>query len=234
MRNSRVQTGIKIARRNINHLRHADDTTLMKKAKRNWRATWWMRRVKVQFSSVVQSESLWPCGLKHTGLHCPSPTPKLAQTPVHWVSDTIQPSHPLSSPSPPAFNLSQHQGLLQWGSSAHQVAQVLEFQLQHQSFQWIFKTDFLQDGLGRSPCCPSDSQKSSPTLQFKSFNSSTFNFLYSPTLTSTHDEWTLTRQSFVDKVMSLLFNMLSGLVVTFLPRSKCLLISWLQSPSSVI
>ena len=70
---------------------------------------------------------------------------ELAQTHVHWVSDDIQPSHPLSSSSPPAFNLSQHQGFFQWVSSLHQVAKVLEFQLQHQSFQWIFSTDFLQD-----------------------------------------------------------------------------------------
>ena len=68
---------------------------------------------------------------------------ELTQTPVHWVSDAIQPSHPLSSPSPPVFNLSQHQGLFQWVSSLHQVAKVLEFQLQHQSFQRIFRTDFL-------------------------------------------------------------------------------------------
>ena len=72
---------------------------------------------------------------------------ELAQTHVHWVSDAIQPSHPLSSPSPPAFNLSQHQGLFQWVSSLHQVAKILELELQHQSFQWIFqwifRTDFL-------------------------------------------------------------------------------------------
>ena len=68
---------------------------------------------------------------------------ELAQTHIHWVSDAIQPSHPLLSPSLPAFNLSQHQGPLQWVSSSHQVAKVLEFQLQHQSFQWIFRTDFL-------------------------------------------------------------------------------------------
>ena len=66
--------------------------------------------------------------------------PEFAQTHVHWVSDVIQPSHPLS---PPAFNLSQHQGLFQWIISFHQVAKVLEFQLRHQSFQWIFRTDFL-------------------------------------------------------------------------------------------
>ena len=69
--------------------------------------------------------------------------PAFTQTHVHWVIDAIQPSHPLSSPSPPAFNLSQHQGLFKWVSFSHQVAKILEFQLQHQSFQWIFITDFL-------------------------------------------------------------------------------------------
>ena len=70
--------------------------------------------------------------------------PELAQTHVHWVSDAIQPSNPLLSPSPSAFNLSQHRGLFKWISSSHQVAkEVLEFQLQHQSFQRIFRTDFL-------------------------------------------------------------------------------------------
>ena len=68
---------------------------------------------------------------------------ELAQTHIHWVGDDIQPTHPLSSPSPPAFNLSQHQGLFKWVSSSHQVAEVLEFQLQHQPLQWIFRTDFL-------------------------------------------------------------------------------------------
>ena len=68
---------------------------------------------------------------------------KLVQIHVHWISDTIQPSHPLSSPSPPAFNLGQHQGHFKWVSCLHQVAKVLEFQLQHQSFRWIFRTDFL-------------------------------------------------------------------------------------------
>ena len=62
---------------------------------------------------------------------------------VYWVDDAIQPSHPLSPPSPPALSLSQHQGLFQWVSSLHQVAKILKFQLQHWSFQWIFRTDFL-------------------------------------------------------------------------------------------
>ena len=70
---------------------------------------------------------------------------EFAQTHVHWVGDATQPSHPLSSPSPPAFNLSQHQGIFQWVCSSHQVAKVLELQFQHQhhSFQWIFRFDFL-------------------------------------------------------------------------------------------
>ena len=111
----------------------------------------------------------------------------------------------------------------------------MEFQLQHQSFQCIFRTDLLYDGLVGSPCSPRDSQESSPTPQFKSINSSVLSFLYSTTLTSLHDHWkNLTRQTFVGKVMSLLFNILSGLVIAFLPRSKRLLISWLQSPSAVI
>ena len=88
-----------------------------------------------------------------------------------------------------------------------------------------------------SPCSPTDSQESSPTPQFKSINSSALSFLYSPALTSIRDPGktiALTRWTFVDKVMSLLFNMLSRLVVTFLPRKKRLLISRLQSPSAVI
>ena len=91
---------------------------------------------------------------QHTRPPCPSPTPRAYSTHVHQVSDAIQPSHPLSSPSPPAFNLSYHQGLFQWVISLHQVDKVLELQLQHQSFQWILRTDFLQDGLVGSPCSP--------------------------------------------------------------------------------
>ena len=141
---------------------------------------------------------------------------ELAQTHVHWVGDAMQPSHPLSCPSPPAFNLSQYQGLFQRVGSSHQVAKVLEFQLQHQSFQWILRTDFLYDWLVGSPCSPRGSQESFPTPQFKSINSSALSFLYTPTLTSIHDYWknhTLTKWTFVGKVMSLLFNMLSWLVI---------------------
>ena len=96
----------------------------------------------VQFSSLVQS-----CLTLCNPIDCSTPgfpvhhqLPELTQTHVHWVGDTIQISHPLSSPSPPAFNFSQHQGLSKWVSSSHQVAKVLEFQPQHQSLQWIFRT----------------------------------------------------------------------------------------------
>ena len=155
------------------------------------------------------------------GLPVPHHLPECTQTYVHWVSDAIQPSYTLLSPSPPALNLSQHQGLFQWVRSLHQVIKGLEFQLQPQFFQWTPKTD-LSDGLVDSPCTPRDSQESSPIPQFKSINSSALSFLYSPTLTSIHDYpyIALTRRIFVGKVMSLLFNMLSRLVITFLPRSK--------------
>ena len=113
--------------------------------------------------------------------------PEFIQTHVHWVGDAIQPSHPLLSPSPPALNPSQHQGLFHWVNSSHEVAKVLECQLQHQSFQWTPGTDLLQDGLVGSPCSPRDSQESSPTPQFKSINSSALSFLHRPTLTSIHD-----------------------------------------------
>ena len=147
--------------------------------------------------------------------------------------ELVIPSHPLSSPPPPAFSLAQHQGLFQWVSSLHQVAKVLEFHLQHQFFQWIFRTDFLSDGLVGYPCSPRDSQESSPAPQFKSIIlrcSAFFIVQLSHPYMTTGKTIALTRQTFVGKVMSLLFTMLSRLVLTFLPRSKHLLISWLQSP----
>ena len=97
------------------------------------------------FSSVAQSCTALcnPMDYSMPGFPVHHRHSEHAQTHVHWVSDAIQPSHPLSSPSPPAFNLSQHLGLSQWVSSSHQVAKVLEFQLQHQSFQWTPRTDLL-------------------------------------------------------------------------------------------
>ena len=98
-----------------------------------------------QFSSVPQSCLILcdPMDWSTPGLPVHHQIPEFTQTHAHWVGDAIQPSHPLASPSPPAFNLSQHQGLFKWVSSSHQVPRVLELQLQHQSFQWIFRTDFL-------------------------------------------------------------------------------------------
>ena len=162
---------------------------------------------------------------------------ELALSHVHWISDAIQPSHPLSPPSPPALNLPLHQGLFWWISSLHQVAKVLEFQLQYQSFQWTLRTDLLYDGPIGSPCSPRNSQESSPTPQSKASIlqcSAFFIVQLSHPYMTTGKTIALTRQTFVGKVISLLFNVLSRLVITFLPRSKRLLISWLQSPSAVI
>ena len=150
-----------------------------------------------------------------------------------WCHPTISSS---VIPSP-ALNLSQHQGLFQWVSSSHQVAKILEFQLHHQSFRWILRTDFLYHWLVESPCSPRDSQESSPTPQFKRINSSVLSFLYSPTLTSIHDHWKNQSFDYTDlwgQKESLVFNILSMFVITFLPMSKCLLISWLQALSIVI
>ena len=98
-----------------------------------------------QFSSVAQLCPTLCDPMNHSmpGLPVHHQLLESTQTHVHWVSDANQPSHPLSFPSPPALNLSQHQGLFLWVSSSHQVAKGLEFQLQHQSFQWTPRTDLL-------------------------------------------------------------------------------------------
>ena len=171
------------------------------------------------------------------GLSVHHQLPEFTQTHVHRVSDAIQPSHPLSSPFLPAPNPSQHQSLFQWVNSSHQVVKVLEFQLYHHSFQRTSRTNLLQNGLVGSPCSPRDSQESSPTPQFKSINSSVLSFLtvqLSHPYMTTRKNIALTTWTYVGKVMSLLFNTLSRLVITFLSRSKWLLISWLHSPSAVI
>ena len=142
-----------------------------------------------QLSSVTQSCLTLCDTMNHSmpGLPVHHQLPESTQTHVHWVGDAIQPSHPLSSPSPPALNLSQHQGLFKWVSSLHHLAKVLKFQLQLQSYQWMPRTDLLYDGLVGSPFSPRDSQESSTTAQFKSISTSALSFLYSPTLTSIHD-----------------------------------------------
>ena len=140
---------------------------------------------QIQFSSAAQL--CWnlcdPMDRSTAGFPVHHQLPERTSPHVHQVGDAIQPSHPLSAPYPPVPNLSQHQGLFQWVSTWHQVAKVLEFQLQHQSFQWTPRTDLLLDWLVGSPCSPRDSQDSSPTPQFKSINSLALSFLYSPTVT---------------------------------------------------
>ena len=121
------------------------------------------------FSHEVVSDSLGPMDCSTPGFPLLHHLLKFARTNVHWVGEAIQPSHPLSSASPPAFSLSQHQALFQGDGSLHQVSKGSELELQHPSFQWIFRVDFLWDWLVWSPCCPRDSREPSPAPQFKSF-----------------------------------------------------------------
>ena len=135
------------------------------------------------------SDSLQPHGMQHTSLPCPSLSPKFPQTHVHWVSDAIQPSHPLS-PSSPALNPSQHQGLFQSVGSSHQVAKVLELQPSISSSNEYsrlisFRTDWF-DLLAVQGTLKSLLQHNS---QFESINYSEFSLLYDPTFTFVHDYW---------------------------------------------
>ena len=134
------------------------------------------------------SNSLQPHWLQHTSLPCPLPTRRAYSNScllTLWCYPTISPSvvpfssHLQSFPASGSF----------WVSSSHQVAKVLKFQLQHQSFQWIIKSDCLSDGLIGSPCSSKDSKESSLTPQFKIINSSVLSFLYTPILTPIHDYW---------------------------------------------
>ena len=141
----------------------------------------------IQFSHPVMSDSLQPQGLQHHRPPCPSPTHGTYSNSCplsQWCHPTISFSVAHFSP---ALNLFQHQGLFQWVSSLHQVAKVLEFQLQHQSFQWILRTDLLLDWLVWFPCSPRDSQETAPAPQFESISSLVLSLLYGPTLTSVHD-----------------------------------------------
>ena len=170
------------------------------------------------------------------GLPVPHQLLEFTQTHVHWVSDAIQPSHfcrplLLLPPIPPSIRVfsSESTLLMRWPKywsfrfgiiPSEEISGLISFKM-----DWF---DLL---------AVQGTQESSPTPQFKSINSSALSFLHSPTLTpymTTGKTIALTRWTFVGKVMSLLFNMLSRLVITFLPRSKPLLISWLQSPSAVI
>ena len=180
-------------------------------------------------SSVVPSLSCTLCD----PMNCSTPSfpvlhylPELAQTPVHWVGDAIQPSHPLSSllllpstfPSIRVFSNESALGIRwpKYWSFSFSISPSSEYQrLISFRIDWF---DLLAV------------QESSPTPQFKSINSSVLSFLMvqlSHLYMTTGKTIALTIQTFAGKVMSLLFNMLSRLVIAFLPRSKCLLISWL-------
>ena len=142
-----------------------------------WKDPWhspYMLLVKAVVQSLshvpLQPHDLWPtrlaCPWQEYWSRLPCSSPKDLPHPgikpgspalqADWVSDAIEPSHPLLLPSPPVLNLSQYQGLFQWVGSSHQVAKALE--LKHQSLQWIFRVDFFYDWLVWSPCCPRDSQ----------------------------------------------------------------------------
>ena len=192
-----------------------------------------------QFSSVAQlcPTLCDPMDWNTPGFPVHHQLPELAQTHVRWIGDAIQPSPPLSSPSLPAFNLSQHQGLFKRVSSSYQVSKVLVFQLQHQSFQWksgliSFRMDWLDllavQGTHKSLLQHHSSKAS--ILRCSAF----FIVQLSHPYMTIGKTIALIRWTFVGKVISLLFNMLSILVITFLPRSKPLLISLLQSPSAMI
>ena len=183
------------------------------------------------------SGCLRPHESQHARPPCPSPTAGVhsdSRPSGQWCHPAIQSSVVPFSSRP---NSSQHQSLVQWVNSSHEVAKVLEFQLQHHSLQRNPRSDLLQNGLVGSPCSPRDSQESSPhhsskasILQCSAF----FKVQLSHPYMTTGKTKALTRQTLIGKVMSLLFNMLSLFVITFLPRSMCLLISWLQSPSALI
>ena len=183
------------------------------------------------FSSISQScPTIWnPIDCSTSGFSVHHRLLELSQIHVDQVGDVIQQSHPLLSPYPPGLNLTQHQGLFWWISSSHQVAKVLELQLPMNIQDWfpLGLTDWIQGTL-------------KSLLQHHSSKAwilwhSTFLLvqLSHPCMT-VGKTIALTRQTFVGKIMSLLFNMLSRLVIAFFPRSKDLLISWLQSPSAVI
>ena len=167
------------------------------------------------------------------GLPVPHHLLKFAQVHVHCIGDAIQPSHPLMPSSPSALNL--YQGFFQWVSCSHLMTKILEFQ--SQSFQWVFRVDFPWDWLVGVLAVQGTlrSLLQHHSLKASILRPSTFFMVqlsqpYMTTLKTT----TLTIRTFVCRVMSLLFNALSWFVITFLPRSKCLLISCLQSPSRVI
>ena len=175
------------------------------------------------------SDSLQPHGLQHSRLSCPSLTPGACSNscPLRWWCQPTISSSVVSFSS--CLQFSQLQGLFQWVSSSHQVIKVLELQLQHQWFQWIFLYHwwfYLLAGQGTlKSLIQHDSSKASVL-----WHSAFFVVHLSHPSMATGKTIALTRRTFAAKVMSLIFNMLSRFVISFLPWSKCLLISLLQSP----
>ena len=183
-------------------------------------------------------DSLWPCGLQHASLPCPSPIPRACSNSCPSSRWCHPPCHPLLSPSAPDFKLSQQQGLFQQVSLPIRWPESWNFNFSisvpmNISIDWF---DFLAvQGTLKSLLQYHSSEVS--VFWFKSIIFSALSFLYSPTLTSymtTAKTIALTRWNFVFQEISLPFNMLSMLVMTFLSRSKSVLISWLESPFAVI
>ena len=159
------------------------------------------------FSCPIVSNSFWPHGLQHARPPCLSWSLEVSQVHVHCIGDAIQPSHPLTPSSPSALNPSQHEGLFQWVGCLHQVTKILELQFQHQSFQWVFRVDFPLDWMLWSPCCPRDSQTSSPAPQFEGISSLAlclFMVQLSQLDMTTRKTIALTIQTFVCRAVSLL------------------------------
>ena len=171
-------------------------------------------------------------------LPVPHHLPKFAQVHVYCISGAIQSSHPVMPSSPSALNLSQHQGIFQWVGCSLQMTKILELQLQHHSFQWIFWVDLPSDWLGWSPCYPREFQESSSAPQFEGINFLAFCLLHSPALTTTGKTIALTIRTFVSRVMFLCFlihclglsslSCQEAIIFCFHGCSQCL--QWFWSP----
>ena len=186
------------------------EASLFQEGERIFSAIYWMFISSIQFSQLVMSNSLWPHGLQLARLPCPSPTPEVYSNSCplsRWYHPTIL---SLSSPSHSTLNLSQHQGLFKWVSFSHQVVKVLEFQLQHQSFQCIFRTDFLYNWFdllavqGTLNSLLQHHSSKASILQCSAF----FIVQFSHPYLTTGKTIAWTRWTFVGKVMALVFNML--------------------------
>ena len=172
------------------------------------------KKIDFQFRSVQSLSRVWFFAAPGTAAHQASlyhQHPELAHTHIYWVGDAIQPSHPLSSPSPPTFNLSQHQGLF---SPSNEYTGLIFFRM-----DWLYLLS-VQGNLKSLFQHHSSKAWIILCLAFFIVQLSHLHMTIGKTIS-------LTRQTFVGKVMSLLFNMLSRSLISFLPRSKCLFFSWL-------